>query len=163
MLSLMWLSAAVLTGCGGGTAEPQAGTQIMSPTLPYHEFAGSSAEAGQPDAHTHPFPPASSRAAGDAFVHYLEHPATRQDVVRFWFPDNPEGEVMPVDFEVLQPTLPRPNGDALLLDDRTVAAIIVRSFFRDHTGDFYAGRIAEFSLRRIDGATTHRVPYPGAR
>ena len=135
----------------------------MQPTIVFDDFAGATAEAGQPDADSNPFAPASSRAVGDAFVHYIEHLQSQQDVIRFWFPENPDGDVMPVDYEILQASISGPNGDQVLVDDDVATKLLVRVFFQEHCQDSYSERIASFSFKRLANDKAYQIPYPARR
>lgn len=141
---------------------PPNGEAILNqrlPLLPLSQFAGATAEAGDPDAERHPLPPSASRAAGDPFVHYVEHVDTGKDIIRFWYPEKPGTDVMPVDYEVLQTSIVV-DGKRVLVVDEVAAWLVVRVFFKEHCDDFYADRISAFSIKRLDGNKSHEVPYP---
>src|SRR5690349_11276128 len=95
-------AAVFVCGCNVKPPAPPVTEPSTIVTISFDDFVGTTAEAGNPDAERHPFAPASSRAAGDAFVHYIEQSKTQADVLRFWYPEAPDGRVMPVDYEILQ-------------------------------------------------------------
>lgn len=132
-------------------------------TIPFDEFAGATAEAGDPDADRHPFAPPSSRAVGDSFVHYVEHARTQQDIIRFWFPQKPESDVMPVDYEILQSRIAVPNGDQIVIDDEVAIRLMIRNFFQELYDDYYLQIISSFSFKRLGGEDIHQLPYPKKR
>ena len=127
--------------------------------LRFEEFAGATAEAGDPDPTRNPFAPTSSKAAGDAFVHYVEHTGTKLDIIRFWFPGKPGDAVMPVEFEILQSQIDS-NGGEIVVDDEVAIQLMIRVFFQNHCGDFYSKSISSFRFKRLGDEEIVSVPYP---
>ena len=151
-------TAIFIYGCD--TKQPRSQTPERSTplTIPFNEFAGATAEAG--DADRHPIPPPSSRAVGDSFIHYVEHSKTQQDVIRFWFPEKPDADVMPVDYEILQSRITAPNGDQIVVDDNVAIRLVIRVFFQVHCDDYYSQSVSSFSFKRLGTEGIHQLPYP---
>lgn len=146
-------------GCETNSMTTQNPEHSTAVNIQFNDFAGSTAEAGQPDAKKNPFAPATSRIVGDSFVHYIEHTKSQQDIVRFWFPETPKGTVMPVDYEILQSKISGANGEQVV-DDEFAIKLLVRVFFQEYTQDFYTGKISNFSFQRIGSGKLQTIPYP---
>lgn len=128
--------------------------------IPFDEFEGATAEAGDPNTEQHPFPPPSSRAVGDAFVHFVYYAETEQDIIRFWFPEQPKAGLMPVDYEILQSRIITRNSESIVIDDDVVIKLIIHAFFQQYCGNYYANSTSSFSFRRLGQGVVRQVAYP---
>lgn len=123
-------------------------------------FIGATGEVGDPDDLINPPPPPHSRAAGTAFVHYLEDGLSEKTHVRFWFPEELSSRVMPVDFEIMIPIASWLRREPLTLAPTVVVKLICMVYFQEFTDDYYGTRIDSLSFQDLRTGQIIEIPYP---
>ncbi len=121
---------------------------------------GTTGSCGEPSEEINPFAPHWSRVRRDPFVHYIEDSIEEEEIIRFWFPSEFSGTVMPVDFEILQPTVRWLDNKQLNLNVNSVINLILMVYFQEYTDNFYKNAASKISFRDLSNNNTIEVIYP---